>query len=153
MDQLGKLGFETEIKCSADKYFSMFSHNVTQLPKFLPNIYKSVEVIEGDETSVGSITLWKYNAGGKEMGAKDRLKMFDKEKRSLTYELLDGELKNYYKALTAKLNVVPKQGAAGIASLVTWSLEFEKVNEDIPDPTAYIDALKRATKELSSQLC
>ncbi|KAI3947508.1 hypothetical protein MKX01_017072 [Papaver californicum] len=153
MDLLGKLGFEAEIKCSADKYFGMFSHNVTQLPKFLPNIYKSVEIIEGDETSVGSISLWKYNGGGKEMIAKDRLKMFDKEKRSITYELLEGELKNYYKAMSMTLNVVPKQGAAGNASLVTWSVEFEKVNEDIPNPTAYIDALKLATKELSSQLC
>ncbi|KAI3977011.1 hypothetical protein MKX01_008869 [Papaver californicum] len=146
MAQLHKLGFETELKCSADKYFGMFSHNVTQLPKFLPNTYKSVEVIEGDETSVGSIRLWKYDVEGKEMAAKDRLTMFDKEKRSITYELLEGELKNYYKAITATLNVVPKQGAAGNASLVTWSLEFEKVNEDIPNPTAYIDALKLTTR-------
>ncbi|KAI3889331.1 hypothetical protein MKX03_004746 [Papaver bracteatum] len=153
MAQLHKLGFETEIKCSADRFFDMFSHNATQLPKLLPNIFKSVVIVEGDGTSVGSIRVWIYEVEGKEMTAKERLAMVDKEKRSITYELIEGELMNYYKAMTVKLDVVPKQGAAGNANLVTWSLEFEKVNEDIPNPTAYIDALKLTTMEMSSQLC
>ncbi|KAI3910427.1 hypothetical protein MKX01_034821 [Papaver californicum] len=148
MAPLHKLGFETEITCSADKYFGMFSHSVTQLPKFVPNFYKSVEVIEGDETSVGSISLWKCDIEGKEVLAKKRLTMFNKEKRSITYEVIEGELTNNYKAISVKLDVVPNQGAAGNASLVTWSLEFEKVNEDIPNPTVYIHALKLITKEL-----
>ncbi|KAI3883942.1 hypothetical protein MKX03_024761 [Papaver bracteatum] len=152
MAQLHKLGFETEIKCSADKFFGMFSHSVTKLPKCLPNIYRSVEVIKGDETSVGSIRLWKYDVEGKDMAVKERITAFDKEKRSITYEIIEGELANYYKAISVKLDVIPKQGAAGNASLVTWSLEFEKVNEDVPNPTAYIDALKLTTMELSSQL-
>ncbi|KAI3882512.1 hypothetical protein MKW92_033509 [Papaver armeniacum] len=153
MAQLHKLGFETEVKCSADKYFGMYSHNVTQLPRFVPNIFKSVEVIEGDATRVGSIRLWKYVMEGKEMAAKDRLTAFDKEKKSITYEMLEGEIMNYYKALSAKLDVIPKQCAAGNGSLVKWSLEFEKVNDDIPNPTACIDLLRCITKELSSQLC
>ncbi|RZC61295.1 hypothetical protein C5167_023053 [Papaver somniferum] len=153
MAQLHKLGFETEIKCSADKFFGMFSHNITQLPKCVPNIYKSVEVIQGDETSIGSIKLWKYDVEGREMIVKEKVTAFDKEKRSITHEMVEGELANYYKAIAVKLDVVPKQGAAGTASLVTWSLEFEKVNEDIPNPTAYIDALKLTTMEVSSQLC
>lgn len=87
------------------------------------------------------------------MIVKEKVTAFDKEKRSITHEMVEGELANYYKAIAVKLDVVPKQGAAGTASLVTWSLEFEKVNEDIPNPTAYIDALKLTTMEVSSQLC
>ncbi|KAI3889332.1 hypothetical protein MKX03_004747 [Papaver bracteatum] len=141
MAQLHKLGFETEVKCNADKYFGMYSHNVSQLPRFFPNIFKSIEVIEGDETR------------GKEMATKERLTAFDKEKKSITFEMLEGEVMNYYKALSAKLDVMPKQCAAVNGSLVKWSLEFEKVNDDIPNPTAYIDLLQYITKELSSQLC
>ncbi|RZC58191.1 hypothetical protein C5167_005491 [Papaver somniferum] len=81
------------------------------------------------------------------------LTAFDKENKSITYEMLEGEIMNYYKAISAKLDVIPKQCAAGNRSLVKWSLEFEKVNDDIPNPTAYIDLLQYITKELSSQLC
>ncbi|RZC61296.1 hypothetical protein C5167_023058 [Papaver somniferum] len=118
MAQLHKLGFEAEIKCSADKYFGMFSNNVTQLPKFVPSTFKSVEITEGDGTSIGSTRLWKYAI-----------------------------------VFNVKIDVVPKQHATGNGSLVKWSLEFEKVNDDIPDPTAYIDAIQLVTNELSSQLC
>ncbi|KAI3835515.1 hypothetical protein MKX03_000985 [Papaver bracteatum] len=152
MAQLHKLVFETEIKCSADKYFGLFSHNATQLPGLFPKIFKSVEVIEGEGTSVGSIRLSKYVLGEKETTSKDRVIAFDQEKRSITNEIMEGEIMNYYKALSAKLDVVPKQCAAGNESFIKWSLEFEKVNNNIPDPTAYIDALKLVTKELNSQV-
>ncbi|KAI3915016.1 hypothetical protein MKW98_020563 [Papaver atlanticum] len=150
MAQIHKLGFETEIKCSADKYFGLFSYNITQLSKLFPNIYKSIEVIRGDGTSVGSTRLWKFFKEGKEMAVKNRVTAFDKEKRSITVEVFEGEIMNYYKTSSAKLDVVPKQYAAGNGSLVKWSLEFEKVNDDIPNPTAYLDALRVTTKEVSS---
>ncbi|XP_026383745.1 major latex protein 146-like [Papaver somniferum] len=149
MAQLHKLGFEAEIKCSADKYFGMFSNNVTQLPKFVPSTFKSVEITEGDGTSIGSTRLWKYAI----VISKDRLTTFNKEKRSLVYEITQGGIMNYYKVFNVKIDVVPKQHATGNGSLVKWSLEFEKVNDDIPDPTAYIDAIQLVTNELSSQLC
>ncbi|RZC58189.1 hypothetical protein C5167_005494 [Papaver somniferum] len=152
MAQLHKLGFEAETKCSADKYFGMFSYNVTQLPKFVPSMFKSVEITEGDGTSIGSSRLWKYTIEGPEMALKDRLTSFNKEKRSMAYEFTEGEIMNYYKTLNVKLDVVPKQCATGNGSFVKWSLEFEKVNADIPDPTAYMDALQLVTNELSSRL-
>ncbi|RZC61299.1 hypothetical protein C5167_023060 [Papaver somniferum] len=134
MAQLHKLGFEAEINCNADKFFGMFSHGVTQLPKFLPNIVKSVEVIEGVATSIGSSRLVKYVIGSRSRPAKARLTAFDKEKKSVGYNVVDGEVMNYYEVLTVKLDVV---GGAGNGSLVKWSLEFEKVNNDVPSPTAY----------------
>ncbi|RZC58188.1 hypothetical protein C5167_005495 [Papaver somniferum] len=150
MAQIHKLGFETEIKCSADKYFGLFSYKITQLPKLFPNIYKSIEVIGGDGTSVGSTRLWKFFKDGKEMTVKNRVTSFDKEKRSITVEVFEGEVMKNYKSLSAKLDVVPKKYAAGNGILVKWSLEFEKVNDDIPNPTAYLDALRVTTKEVSS---
>ncbi|KAI3915017.1 hypothetical protein MKW98_020564 [Papaver atlanticum] len=151
MALLQKLGFEAEIKCSADKYFGMCSYDVTELPKFVPGMFKSVEVTKGDGTSIGSTRLWKYAIEGSEVTATDRITTFSKENRSIAYEFTGGEIMNYYKVFNIKIDVVPNQHANG--SLVKWSLEFEKVNDGIPNPTAFIDAIELVTKEMSSHLC
>ncbi|MCL7049319.1 hypothetical protein MKW94_012016 [Papaver nudicaule] len=61
MAQIQKLGLEVaEVKCSATKFYGFYKNNITQLVKCFPEIYKSVQVTEGDGASVGSARFWKY---------------------------------------------------------------------------------------------
>ncbi|KAI3977013.1 hypothetical protein MKX01_008871 [Papaver californicum] len=128
MAQFHKLGFESEIKCSAEKFFGMFSHNVSQLPKYLPHTYINIEVIvKGDETF---ISLKHAGDETSDVWIDKLTSSIHKENRSIIYEIIEGKIMNCYKVLSLKLDVVPRQCADRNASLVTWSLEFEKVNED-----------------------
>ncbi|OVA01712.1 Bet v I domain [Macleaya cordata] len=150
MAQIQKLGVEAEVKCSADKFYGTFKHNITQLPKFFPQVYKSIELIQGDGASVGSVRLWKYEIEGTCIMAKDRTTMVDDKQRAITWSIIDGELLNHYNSFELKLVSVTPKGDDGC--LVKWSLEFEKANEDAPTPTAYMPVLEKVTKELAFHL-
>lgn len=63
MAQISKLELETEIKSSGDKLFDVYKNQSSLLPNICPEIIQSIEVVEGDGKSVGSVRLWTYVLG------------------------------------------------------------------------------------------
>ena len=62
---------EMELKSSADKVWGAIGDSNELFPKIFPEQYKSIEIVEGDGKTVGSIRLLKY-ADGKIIGARIR---------------------------------------------------------------------------------
>ena len=62
----GRLEVEVEIKSDAKKYWQNIRESHTLFPKICADLYKSIEVLEGDGRSAGSIRLVTY-ADGKHM--------------------------------------------------------------------------------------
>ncbi|KAJ8641223.1 hypothetical protein MRB53_017917 [Persea americana] len=56
----GKLETEEEIKSSAEKFWGAIKDNTDLLGKIFPEVFKSIQVAEGDGKSVGSIRHIKY---------------------------------------------------------------------------------------------
>lgn len=63
MASIGKLDVEVEVKSDADKFWGIIKDSVTILPKACPNDYQSIEVLEGDGKSIGSVRLITYGEG------------------------------------------------------------------------------------------
>lgn len=59
----GKLEVEVEVKAPADKFWETMRDSNTLFPKVFPDLYKSIEVLEGDGKSVGSIRLVTFADG------------------------------------------------------------------------------------------
>jgi hypothetical protein len=59
----GKLEVEVEVKAHADKFWASIRDSPTILPKAFPNDYKSIEILEGDGKSVGTVRLITYGEG------------------------------------------------------------------------------------------
>lgn len=59
----GKLDVEVEVKTNADKFWESIRDSSTVFPKALPHQYKSIQVLEGDGKSVGSVRLIHYAEG------------------------------------------------------------------------------------------
>ncbi|KAL2943850.1 Kirola [Bienertia sinuspersici] len=69
----------------------------------------------------------------------------DEENKFVRYSYNDGLiLKNFYKTLSSKIQVASK----GEGCIVKWSFEYEKKNEDVPDPKLYIDFLLGVAKDI-----
>ncbi|OVA04088.1 Bet v I domain [Macleaya cordata] len=153
-NNIQKLEVEIEVNCSADKFYGMFKHDVQELPKHLPHLYEGVEVLEGDGIGVGSVKRWHYvlHEGGRCLNGQERMTVVDDEKRLITHRVFEGEVMNDYKFLDIKLAVTPKEGGDGHGSVVKWTVEYEKANEDAPVPTAYIEFVKRVTRDLNAHL-
>lgn len=58
-----KLQVTVEIQSSADKFYDFFKNHMSDLVNVFPATFKSVQLIEGEEGSVGSVKLWNYVLG------------------------------------------------------------------------------------------
>lgn len=60
---IGKIEVEVEVQSGADKFWNGIRDSTNLFPKAFPKQYKSIEVVEGDDKSVGSVRLIKYAEG------------------------------------------------------------------------------------------
>ncbi|WP_168415089.1 MLP family protein, partial [Acinetobacter indicus] len=136
MASTGKLDVEVEVKSQADKFWHSIRDSTTIFPKAFPDQYKSIETLEGDGKSVGSVRLVKFADGLPLVSVqKEKIEVVDEAKKSVSYSIIDGDLLKYYKNFKAHLVVAPK----GDGSLVSWTCEFEKAHEEVPDPNIIRD--------------
>ncbi|KAF5200249.1 Mlp-like protein [Thalictrum thalictroides] len=144
---MGRLEVEVETKSSADKIWEAIKETPTLFPKIFPDRYKSVEVLEGDGKNVGSVLLMNFVESTPGVTfSKDRIDEADEATKSLAYTVIEGEILAVYTTFKAKLQVVPK----GDGSLVKWSLEYEKANEEVPEPNFIKDFATQTFKGLDA---
>ncbi|KAG8382767.1 hypothetical protein BUALT_Bualt05G0111500 [Buddleja alternifolia] len=103
------------------------------MPKICPDKLQSIQVLEGDGKSVGMPVI-----------AKDKIVAIDEEKRSITFELIGGEVTKYFKNFNATLQAD--------TSTIKWSLEYEKASEDEPNPHSHLDFLVNMSREVDAYL-
>ncbi|MCL7030477.1 hypothetical protein MKW94_021476 [Papaver nudicaule] len=147
---------ETELKCSADKFFNMFSQNAMQWTAILPQYVKSVKILKGDGKSSGTIRQWQYvtPASSKVLMLKEITKSVDEENRSITFSALGGDLLTHYKSFDITMAVTPKDvdNIEESGSKVKWWIQYEKRTEGVHGPDAHIALIAAVTKELGDYL-
>ncbi|KAL2499505.1 Polyketide cyclase/dehydrase and lipid transport superfamily protein [Abeliophyllum distichum] len=119
----------TEIKSSADKFYGFFRNTLSDLVNIFPANFKSVQILEGEEGSVGCVELWNYVIVGISMTAKVKYEAINDGEKSITYTVLDGDVMQLYKSFKATITV--SDGSA------KWFIEYEKALEIVPIPEAY----------------
>ncbi|KAI3900301.1 hypothetical protein MKW92_010681 [Papaver armeniacum] len=141
MAQIHKLDVEYKAKCSAEKLYTMLTRDAPKLPNYAPQTINKCQVLPGDgEVRLGSIFVWDY------------ITAVDHKNMSLTYTVFDGHLTDDYPSFANILVITPTQRNGNNNCLVKWSVEYEKANEDIPDPTYFMKMLEDFTKELDTNL-
>ncbi|KAK8959386.1 MLP-like protein 423 [Platanthera guangdongensis] len=145
-----KIEVEVEVNSPADQFWEAIRDSTNLFPKIFSQQYKSIEIIEGDGKSAGSIRLISYAEGIPFVKfAKEKIEVVDLEKKLVTYSVIDGEILSYYKSFSPTLAVASK-GDGG--SVVTWSVEYEKLNEDVPEADIIKELALQTIKELDSYL-
>ncbi|KAK4399739.1 Pathogenesis-related protein 1 [Sesamum angolense] len=131
---------ETELKSNAEKVWDALKQHATIFPKAAPDKYDSVEVLEGDGLSVGSVVLFtKTETNGNATIMKQRIELVDEANKTLIYNVIGGNIMKYYKSYKSITSVSDKQGDSdgdGDGALVKCRVEFEKaaVEQQVPDP-------------------
>ncbi|XVF43607.1 hypothetical protein PTKIN_Ptkin02bG0053300 [Pterospermum kingtungense] len=148
MAQRRKMDCQVEIKSPADKFYDAFKSKTQQIPKMSNEVVTGVKLVQGDWESVGSVKQWSFVAGGKSMTAKVIVENRDDKNKTIVIRVVEGDMMDSYKSWKATLNVTPK----GEGSLVKWTMEYEKLNESIPDPVIYADFYINCTKNLDAYL-
>lgn len=148
---------EVELKSVAEKFWESMRDSTILFPRVFPDLYKSIEVLEGDGKCPGSIRLITYADGNrlKPMHflfgsflnpsfffflvcvgsplvkvSEEKIDTVDEWKKEVSYSVIGGDLLKYYKNFNGTIHVAPK----GEGSLVKWSCVFEKTSDEVPDP-------------------
>lgn len=80
------------------------------------------------------------------MVTKDRVEAIDEEDKSVTFKVIEGDLLESFKIFVLTIHV----DTSGEDNLVTWSIDYEKVDESVKDPTEYLDVVLRITKDIEA---
>ncbi|XP_042443165.1 MLP-like protein 423 [Zingiber officinale] len=145
-----KTELDVEAKSSADKMWEAIRMSAQLFPKIFPEEYESIEIVEGDGKSAGTIRLLKYAPEVKILTfAKERIDLVDDEKKHVSYTVIDGEIMNLYKTFKATLKVEGK----GEGSVVKWCIDYEKASEEVPDPDPFKEVAAKTFSHLDEYLC
>ncbi|CAA3026915.1 kirola-like [Olea europaea subsp. europaea] len=119
MGRKGKLTAQIEMRSGGDVFHDLFRYTPHQIPKISPTTIQGCDLHQGE---------WE-NYGKPEV-AKEVIEPIDEEKRSVTFKLIEGDLKKVLKAFKINFHVE----IDGDTDLITWTLEYEKLNDDVKDP-------------------
>ena len=86
---------------------------------------------------------------GSPMTAKVRVSSIDDENRSLTMDILEGDVLKIYKSFKAKIQFNDVDNGK---SKVIWALEYEKATENAPEPDHYVNFAVKMSKGLDAEL-
>ncbi|KAI3900793.1 hypothetical protein MKW92_045877 [Papaver armeniacum] len=155
MAEIRKLEVECKAKCYAEKFYAMMTCDALQLPKYAPPTLQKVQVIPGDgEVRVGSVYVWDYLLDDKPSAVMTKVKVtaVDHRNMSITCTVTEGHLKDDYTSFANTLTTTPAHSDGNYNCLVKWSAQYQKANEDVPDPTYFMKMLEDFTKELDTNL-
>ena len=85
---------------------------------------------------------------GKAVMSKEEIEAIDDKNNTVTYNVIGGLLKELYKSFKFIVQATPK----GEGALVHWTLVYEKLNVDVPDPNTMLQFAIDLTKETDDYL-
>ncbi|KAI4354373.1 hypothetical protein L6164_003240 [Bauhinia variegata] len=143
-----KLETQIPINAPAEKLYEIFCSNTHHIANMCPKIVQSVGIHEGEWGIEGSIIVWKCLVDGKPMEAKEVVETIDKENNSITFKVLEGHILQIYKSFKFIVQVSPKENG----SILNWTMEYEKLHYQVPDPHSLIKAATVMVKDIDANL-
>ncbi|XP_019167611.1 PREDICTED: kirola-like [Ipomoea nil] len=142
----GKLVSKIEIKSDGDVFHELFRYRPHNISTMSSDKIHGCELHEGEWGTVGSVICWTFTHDGKKKIAKEIIEAIDEEHKTVKFKVIGGELTEHYKSLSLNVHVDTR----GINNLVTWTIEFEKLNESIPEPHTLMQFVLDVTKDIET---
>ncbi|GKV38627.1 hypothetical protein SLEP1_g46516 [Rubroshorea leprosula] len=117
------------------------------ISKVTPDNIQGVELHEGEWGAEGSVICWSYVHGKAEFEPLI-VEAIDLENNSIAFRVIEGDLMKEYKSFLIKIDVTPK----GEGSVTHWTLEYEKLNEDVAHPETLMEFCAQVSKEIVCHL-
>ncbi|RDY10097.1 MLP-like protein 43, partial [Mucuna pruriens] len=140
----GKVVTEIEIRSSAVQIFNIFAKQLHNLQNIANGVHEG-KLHEGDWHDIGSIKSWSITTEGKVETFKESIETIDEQNKSITTKFFDGEIGKSYKLFKLHLQAIDKEEGGAVAK---WTIEYEKLNEDIGPPYHFLDFITATTKDI-----
>ncbi|XP_058101035.1 major latex protein 146-like [Magnolia sinica] len=130
---------EVVLNIPAEKAWEMYRNNEI-VSKINPDMLAAAEYLQGDG-SPGSLRLFKLGPAVRGY-VKESMEKIEKVEvgRSITYQVIGGELKNMYDPYRVTFTFSPVPGSNGEKCIAEWKAEFEPLSPTMPPPEKAKDA-------------
>ncbi|OMO99716.1 hypothetical protein COLO4_13130 [Corchorus olitorius] len=146
----GKVETDVELNASAEQFFDMFCNRPHHVSNACSDKVQACALHEGDWGNHGSIVCWNYVHDGEPKVAKEVIEGIDRNNKSISYRVIDGDLMKDYKSFIFKIQVIPKSEGGG--SIAHWTLEYEKLHHGIAHPETLLNLATQVSKDVDSHL-
>ncbi|GAU30395.1 hypothetical protein TSUD_364410 [Trifolium subterraneum] len=145
----GKLITEIGIKSSADKFYNFFVSQLHDVQNICEGVH-GTKIHEGEDWhDTETVKHWTHVIDGKVQTYLESIEEVDNENKKIIYKVFGtDDIDNHYKLFKVTLEVVDK----GDHATVKWTIEYEKINEDIDPPNGWMDYLSKGTKDIDGHL-
>ncbi|XP_026431921.1 major latex protein 146-like [Papaver somniferum] len=180
MAQIHRIQVQDEAKnCSADQFYGFLKNERTKYPKLLPLVFKVSKFLQemekvwalfgfgnllwgrgrtpyggfaGKVNHVGNVIPEIWVTKWTSVTLTEKTEAVDDESMTISFKMTDGDLLRVYTKFEYNVSVTPlvTPGGDKQSCLVKWCLEYEKENEDGPDPTEYVELASCITKAVAS---
>ncbi|XP_015055151.1 kirola-like [Solanum pennellii] len=137
----GKLTSKLEMKCAGDLLHDHFKSNPHQTSTMSPDKVTNFTLHDGQLGKTNSVIGWKIILGGKERHFKQVVDIDDAAK-SMTFNFIEGYMNELYNSMTVILT--------SKENWITWSIMYEKLDENIPEPLDFMEFLIGLIKDLAT---
>ncbi|XVF18288.1 hypothetical protein REPUB_Repub11eG0008300 [Reevesia pubescens] len=147
----GKLETEIQIKAAAHYFHDIFCNKTHKISSVSSDKVKSCSLHEGEWGNVGSVVAWSYvDQDGEVKNAKKMVESIDYDKKSITFVVTEGGILNEYKYFKMTIKATPKSEGEG--SVVTWTMEYERMHEGVAHPETLLNLATKVSKDVDSHL-
>ncbi|KAG5583687.1 hypothetical protein H5410_044121 [Solanum commersonii] len=133
-----------EIKANKDVFHDVFTNKPHLVSTMSPLHIQGCELLEGVFGTVGYKICWTYTLEEEKKISKQVIEAIDHETKMLTLKEFEGDLVNKYDNYKVTLHIETKYEI----DLVSWTIEYERPNENVPELVNLLDFIIGMTKAI-----
>ncbi|KAL1346462.1 MLP-like protein 43 isoform X2 [Arachis hypogaea] len=146
----GKLSIEIVMHAPAEKFFNLVSKSLHQVQNICERVHHT-KLHQGEDwhSIGGSVKHWTYVMDGKVTTCKETIESIDEKNKTIKFNLFDGDISQQYKVLKVTIQEIDNSNGSVSAK---WTLEYEKINDNVEAPYSYMEYFDKCTKEMDAHL-
>ncbi|XP_076895527.1 kirola-like [Bidens hawaiensis] len=143
----GTIAKQVTIKSDGDVFLNIYRYRTHLISQMSPNLVKAIELQDSEWGAVGSIIVWHLVIDGTPKVAKEVIQAIDEEKKSVSFKVIEGDIiMEAYRTFMITIKVDTRNEE----NVVTWTFDYEKVNENIGDPDNLIELYLIVAKDVEN---
>ncbi|XP_071693979.1 kirola-like [Rutidosis leptorrhynchoides] len=144
----GQVSKKVDITCHGKLLHEIYKYKPNNVANIAPDKVRGCDLVSGEWGAVGSIISWNYIYDGKVETGKEIIEEVDDETHKIVFKVIEGHILEAYKALTITFHIEEEGGK----EYIIWTIDFEKVDASVPDPTGYLDVLGACINDIDSHI-
>ncbi|KAK7405725.1 hypothetical protein VNO78_07333 [Psophocarpus tetragonolobus] len=149
MSLVGKISTEIGVHASAAKWFKLCATQLHDVQHLTDSVHETKLHHGEDWHHKETVKHWTYVIDGKVTTCHEKIESVDEENKTIYYKLYSGEIDHKFKVFKLIFQAIGKDNGSAI---IKWTVEYEKISEEVDPPYGYIEYLHKCTRDIDLNL-